>query len=242
MRVFRPRDQEEMIGTEVEHAGESNGRASAAPLWVSLWPPPSGYHHSAARHRSRRCDTARDINLLSMSRRGRPASRHPFFWATLALAGATVGACALTATLAVREGATRLDPGWTYEWHSGGWIVARVKADGPAFGKLRPEDRIVGINGDHRVERTGPYPKLHGVRAGAWYTVEIGSTGQERSVDLTMRAESDGGAQLWMLSQVFVALACCAFALIIGVLIPLIQTPHREPWADVAPRWRSWET
>jgi hypothetical protein len=155
-----------------------------------------------------------------MSRRGGPASRHPFFWATLAVVGATVGACALTATLAIRDGATRLDPGWTYEWHSGGWFVARVKADSPASGKLQPDDRIVGINGDDRVERTGPYPKLHGVRAGSWYSVEIGSAGQERSIELTMRAESDASAQLWMLSQVFVALACCAFALIIGVLNP----------------------
>ena len=37
-RVFRPRDQEEMIGAEVEHGGEKGRKAnlppaSAAPLW-----------------------------------------------------------------------------------------------------------------------------------------------------------------------------------------------------------------
>src|SRR5215470_11073619 len=81
-RVFRPRDQKEMVGAEVEHVLGGERREPKLPpprqrrCGVSRWTPPPGYHHSAARHRSRRYDfSAGGLGSLGLRRLSPPSRK-----------------------------------------------------------------------------------------------------------------------------------------------------------------------
>ena len=81
--VFRPREQEQMIGAEVEHREGREQRAGAgapAPIGSAVEGLPGGllrpgYRHSAAHARSRRNYSAGGLGFLLALRRLSPPSR-----------------------------------------------------------------------------------------------------------------------------------------------------------------------
>jgi hypothetical protein len=92
-----------------------------------------------------------DVNL-----RGKPG----FFWFALA-AGILLSGCLVYESVNLfRVGRWQKVVGWRAASEKGGWVVSQVDRDAPAAGRLQTGDRLIAIDGDTRVERTGPLFRL----------------------------------------------------------------------------------
>jgi serine/threonine protein kinase len=150
-----------------------------------------------------------------MPRRAPPSAsrrRHPFFW----VAAAGVPICAalfISAAFAIWcYGAYVQSFGWTASATRHGLIVGSVEAGGPADGRLRPGDVIVGVS-------PGVIPPLGVYRRAAPndhpYTVQVASP---RAVDIELRAPVTRAGPLGrLLAAFFTAVVSAVVGLFLGL-------------------------
>jgi hypothetical protein len=151
---------------------------------------------------------------------GRVAHRpqdHPFFWVILALGVVVLAFFVLAAVIAIRTGPVKKDLGWLPELHwNGTALVTQVNPDGPAAGRLAPEDRVLAVDGDS----SGALWNLWLARPGASYTIRILRGGVEYEFILPVRVRRDP-KWLWLtVSVVPLGLSCYVVGLLVGLLRP----------------------
>ena len=152
-----------------------------------------------------------DVNL-----RGKPG----FFWFAL-VAGILVSVSFVYESVNLfRVGRWHKIVGWKSAPVATGWAVSQVDLDGPAAGKLQTGDRLLAIDGDTRVERTGPLFRLSDAPPDNSYEVAVERQGQHLTVPLSLVVRPDPSFLAWGPVFLLVALAFLVTGLLIGLVRP----------------------
>jgi GAF domain-containing protein len=143
-----------------------------------------------------------------------------FFWFALAV-GILLSCCFVyeSANL-VRIGHYQKIVGWRAAQAGTTWVVSEVDRDGPAAEKLLPGDRLLGIDGDARVQRTGPLFRLTDAPPDRPYEVTIGRQGRRFTIPLQFATRSDETFLVWGPLFLLIALAYIVNGLLVGLYRP----------------------
>lgn len=170
--------------------------------------------------------------LAGMARR--LAGKPPFFSVALLLATATLVLYVASAVMIFRHGGTSKDFGWTYEMRGSDCFVQTVAEDGPAFGLLQTDDRILAWSGDKIVALASPFYKMRAAQPGNTYSLRIlrGSAEKEFLLPVKLKhSYADLGYSVFFSLLGFVI---CAIALLVG-----IAKPDSRPAQLVCITWTS---
>ncbi len=151
-----------------------------------------------------------------MNPRGKPN----FYWFALA-AGLLLSGCLVYESVnLVRIGRYQKIIGWRSTAAAGAWVVSEVDRDGPAAGKLETGDRLLAIDGDTRVQRTGPLFRLNDALPSQAYRVTIERAGRQLEIPLRFVVRSDDAFLAWGPVFLLIALAYLCTGLLIGLFRP----------------------
>ncbi len=143
-----------------------------------------------------------------------------FFWFALA-AGILLSGCLVYESVNLfRVGRWQKVVGWRAAYAQGAWKVAQVDRDGPAAGKLVRGDRLLAIDGDTRVQRTGPLFRLTDAPAERWYQVTVQREGRRFDVPLRFVVRPDAAFLAWGPVFLLIALAFLGTGLLVGLFRP----------------------
>ncbi len=151
-----------------------------------------------------------------MNLRGKPG----FFWFALAAGTLLSGSLAYESVNLFGIGRQQKVVGWRAGPGPGGWVVSQVDRNGPAAGKLQRGDRLLAIDGDSRVERTGPLFRLEDAPPNQAYDVMVDRAGQRLTIPMRFVVRPDTAFQAWGPVFLLIALAFLATGLLIGLFRP----------------------
>lgn len=115
--------------------------------------------------------------------------------AVLLLAAAMLVAYAFCGWMFVRYGSSQQGLDWTARRVQGEWVVVRESsAETPAGAALRAGDKLLSINGDGAVLRTGPGPHQRFLQPGDTYRVTVERDGQPVEAVLRVPLPRESGA------------------------------------------------
>jgi hypothetical protein len=143
-----------------------------------------------------------------------------FFWFALAT-GILLSCCFVYESVNLfRIGRWQKTEGWQFKRAATGWVVSQVDRDGAAAGKLQPGDRLISIDGDARVERTGPLFRLTDAPPRRPYEVTIDRQGRRFTLPLQFVVRRDEIFLAWGSLFLLVALAFLGNGLLVGLFRP----------------------
>jgi eukaryotic-like serine/threonine-protein kinase len=146
-------------------------------------------------------------------------SRPAFFWIAIALAVAVIAFQACTAWIVFGDQGGK-SSGWEFVYTRPGWVVLEVDPTGPAAGKLLPGDRVLAMDGDSRVERTGPSVVLPFLAPGTDYSLRIARGQVVRDLALKMLPWEDSNRISKAITYFLLSLTSLATGLALGLLKP----------------------